>query len=52
MRESHPAQCKDQEGYLPLPRIDESLDALGGTRYFSAIDLVSAYNQVEVHPDA
>ena len=35
----------------PLPKIEESFDALGGTRYFSAINLASAYNQVEAHPD-
>ena len=34
----------------PLPRIDESLDVLGGAKYFSTMDLASAYNQVEVHP--
>ena len=34
----------------PLPRIDESLDILGGAKYFSTIDLASAYNQVEVAP--
>ena len=34
----------------PLPRIDESLDVLGGAKYFSTIDLASAYNQVEVDP--
>ena len=34
----------------PLPRIDESLDVLGGAKYFSTIDLASAYKQVEVDP--
>ena len=34
----------------PLARIDESLDILGGAKYFSTIDLASAYNQVEVAP--
>ena len=34
----------------PLPRIDESLDVLGGAKYFFTIDLASAYNQVEVDP--
>ena len=29
---------------------DESLDILGGAKYFSTIDLASAYNQVEVAP--
>ena len=35
----------------PLPRIEESLDALGGAKYFSTLDLASAYNQVELHPE-
>jgi len=30
----------------PLPRIDECLDALCGSRYFSAFDLRSSYHQV------
>ena len=32
----------------PLPRIDDTLDALGGARYFSTLDLASGYWQVEV----
>ena len=34
----------------PLPRIDETLDALGGAAYFSTMDLASGYWQVEVDP--
>ena len=30
----------------PLPRIDDSLDLLAGTRYFSSLDLASGYWQV------
>ena len=30
----------------PLPRIDDSLDALAGSMYFSTVDLVSGYWQV------
>ena len=36
---------------FPLPRIDESMDALAGARYFSTLDLQSAYLQVPMHPD-
>ena len=43
--------AKTRKDAYPLPRIDESLDALGRAWYFSASDLASAYNQGEVHPD-
>ena len=33
---------------FPLPRNDESLDALTGARWFSTMDLASGYNQVPV----
>ena len=32
------------------PRIDESMDALAGARYFTTLDLQSAYMQVPMHP--
>ena len=34
----------------PLPRIDDTLDTLGGAQWFSTLDLASGYWQVEVHP--
>jgi hypothetical protein len=32
----------------PLPRIDDTLDALAGAQWFSTIDLASGYWQVEM----
>ena len=36
----------------PLPRIDDSLDALGGSQLFSTLDLTSGYWQVELEESA
>ena len=36
----------------PLPRIDDYFDALGGTTWFSSIDLQSGYWQVAMDPDS
>ena len=36
----------------PLPRIDDSLDALGGSQLFSTLDLTSGYWQVELDKSA
>ena len=41
-----------QQGAYPLPRIDESLDALAGSKYFSTLDLLSGYWQVPLDEDA
>ena len=46
-RKLNEATSKDS---FPLPRIDDSLDALGGNKYFSVMDLSSGYWQVGVHP--
>ena len=36
----------------PLPRIDESLDMVSGSSWFSALDLLSRYYQVPLSPEA
>ncbi len=41
--------CKTRRDAFPLPRIDESLDALSKAKMFSSIDLASGYHQVAVH---
>ena len=37
---------------FPLPRVDDILDALGGAKYFSSLDLLSGYWQVQLDEEA
>ena len=37
---------------FPLPRIDESLEAMDGACIFSSLDLAHGYFQVTMHPDS
>ena len=46
-RKLNAVTCKDS---YPLPCIDDTLDQLQGTRYFSTLDLMSGYWQCELHP--
>lgn len=40
--------AKTRKDAYPLPRIEESFDALGGACWFTTLDLASGYNQVAV----
>ena len=35
----------------PLTQIEDIFDTLGGSRYFTTLDLAMGYHQVEMHPD-
>ena len=37
---------------FPLPRIEETLQALGGAKFFSSLDLSHGYFQVAMHPES
>ena len=37
---------------FPLPRIDDILDQLGRARYFSTLDLMSGFHQIELKEDS
>ena len=40
-----------QKDAYPLPNADDALDTLAGSRWFSKLDLLSGYWQVEVSPE-
>eukprot|EP00731_Ephydatia_muelleri_P000008 Em0001g8a len=37
---------------FPLPRVDDLLDQLGLSRYFSTLDLAAGFWQIRMHPDS
>ena len=43
---------KTKSDVFPLPRMDDLLDQLGKSKFFSTLDLASGYWQVQVHPDS
>jgi len=45
-RKLNAATLKDR---FPIPRIDETLTALHGTRYFTTLDLLAGYWQIPVY---
>ena len=46
-RKINAVTCKDA---YPIPRVDDTLDTLSGSTWFSTIDLKSGYWQVEMAP--
>ena len=35
----------------PIPQIEEILESLGNSKYFSTLDLASGFHQIKLHPD-
>ena len=48
-RQLNKVTCKDA---YPLPRMDETLDTLQGSKWFSTLDLASGYWQVELNENS
>ena len=37
--------------HYPVPRVEDMIDTLAGAKFFSTLDLISAYHACEIHPD-
>jgi len=44
-------KCTVPEVY-PIPDVHETLDSLGGSKFFTALDMNSGFFQVKMHPDS
>ena len=47
----HKVNTVTRKDAYPLPRVDDTLDTLAGSKWFSTLDLLSGYWQVEVRPE-
>jgi hypothetical protein len=51
LRQPPRAQQSNKKDVYPLPRIDDTVDALNGAKYLTAFDMLSGYWQVQVAPE-
>ena len=43
--------CVTVKEHYPFPRVEDMIDTLAGAKFFSTLDLISAYHAFEIHPD-
>ena len=43
--------CVTVKEHYPVPRVEDMIDTLAGVKFFSTLDLISAYHAFEIHPD-
>jgi hypothetical protein len=44
----HKVDAVTRKDAYPIPRVDDTLDALAGSKWFSTLDLISGYWQVKM----